>query len=136
MIREYEQRDYNYVSILGRDINLNYKFKLSDVGKCYVYELDDEVIGFAIVDLFSDRSELIDICVALLHRNKKIGDLLLNKIIDISKENGCKNVTLEVKCDNDFAIRLYKKNGFTIKNIRKKYYNNGTVDAYLMYREL
>ncbi len=136
MIREYIDSDFNSVCVLGRDININYSFRISEVGKCYVYELDGSVIGFALVDLFSDRSELIYICVALAHRNKKIGDALLKKVIGVSKNNGCENITLEVRCDNKFAIKLYKKNGFVVKSIRKKYYNNGQIDAYLMYREL
>lgn len=136
MIREYAEKDFNFVNILGRDISLDYKFKLNDASKCYVYELDNAVVGFAIVDILTDRSELIDICVALIHRNKKIGDELLKKVIEISKEEGCKNITLEVKCDNNFAIKMYKKNGFITKSIRKKYYSNGQIDAYLMYREL
>lgn len=136
MLREYEEKDFNSVCILGRDINLNYVLKLSEVGKCYVYVIDDEVVGFATMDLFSDRAELIDICVALLHRNKKIGDVLLKKVVEVSKNNGCDNITLEVRCDNDFAVKLYKTNGFKIVSVRKKYYSNGQVDAYLMSREL
>lgn len=136
MLREYEEKDFNSVCILGRDINLNYVLKLSEVGKCYVYVIDDEVVGFATMDLFSDRAELIDICVALLHRNKKIGDVLLKKVVEVSKNNGCDNITLEVRCDNDFAVKLYKTNDFKIVSVRKKYYSNGQVDAYLMSREL
>ncbi len=136
MVREYEAKDFNSVCILGRDINLSYVFKLSPVGKCFVYELDGEVVGFFIVDLFDDRSELIDICVALAHRNKKIGSKLLDKALDVSKNNGCASITLEVRCDNNFAIKLYKSKGFKITNIRKKYYNNGSIDAYVMHREL
>ena len=136
MIREYELTDFNSVCVLGRDINLDYTFKLSPVGKCYVYEQDDNVVGFAIVDLFDDRSELIDIVVALAHRNKKIGRKLLERVIEESKKNGCKSISLEVRCDNDFAIRLYKSLGFKTSNIRKKYYSNGSIDAYVMHREL
>lgn len=136
MIREYEDKDFNPVSIIGRDINLDYIFKLSPVGKCYVYQLDKEVVGFAIVDLFGDRSELIDLCVTPLYRHKGIGNELLNKVIEVSKDNKCENITLEVKIDNIFAINLYKKNQFRIANIRKKYYNNGSIDAYVMQREL
>lgn len=136
MIREYEDKDFNPVSIIGRDITLDYTFKLSPVGKCYVYQLDKEVVGFAIVDLLGDRSELIDLCVAPLYRHKGIGNELLNKVIEVSKDNKCESITLEVKIDNTFAINLYKKNQFRIANIRKKYYNNGSIDAYVMQREL
>lgn len=136
MIREYEIKDFNSVCILGRDINLNYVFKLSPVGKCYVYEFGEDVVGFFILDLFEDRAELIDICVALAHRNKKIGSKLLDRALEVSKNNGCGSITLEVRCDNNFAIKLYKSKGFKITNIRKKYYNNGSIDAYVMHREL
>lgn len=136
MIRDYQEKDFNSVSILGRDINSDYVFSMNEVGKCFVYEFENEVVGFAVVDLFEDRSELIDIAVALAHRNKGIGKKLVEKVINESKNNGCKSITLEVKCNNDFAITLYKNSGFKLKNIRKKYYSNGTVDAYLMYREL
>ena len=136
MIREYMDKDFNPVSIIGRDITLDYVFKLSPAGKCYVYELGKDVVGFAIVDLLGDRSELIDLCVAPLYRHKGIGNELLNKVIEVSKENKCESVTLEVKIDNTFAINLYKKNQFRIANIRKKYYNNGSIDAYVMQREL
>ena len=136
MIREYETKDFNFVSIIGRDITLDYTFKLSNVGKCFVYELNKEVVAFAIMDIFEDRSELIDICVAPINRHKGIGDVLLKKAIEESKINNCKSISLEVRIDNEFAINLYKKNNFRIANIRKKYYNNGSVDAYVMYREL
>jgi len=136
MIREYEDKDFNPVSIIGRDITLDYTFKLSSAGKCYVYEVGKDVVGFAIVDLLGDRSELIDLCVAPLYRHKGIGNSLLNKVIEVSIENKCENITLEVKLDNTFAINLYKKNEFRIANIRKKYYNNGSIDAYVMQREL
>lgn len=72
----------------------------------------------------------------MLYRNKKIGDLLVKKIIDISSSKGCDNITLEVKTNNEPAIKLYKNNGFKIISVRKKYYSNGTIDAYLMQRKL
>ena len=78
----------------------------------------------------------MDICDALGHRNKKIGKKLLEKVIDESRKNGCKSITLEVRCDNEFAIKLYKSSGFKTANIRKKYYSNGSTDAYVMHREL
>jgi len=43
-------------------------------------------------------------------------------------------VTLEVAVNNEAAINLYKKFGFEIIHIRKKYYNG--IDAYLMGRRI
>lgn len=136
MIREYKESDYTILNIIGRDISMDYKVSFSPVSKCYVYELDNEVVGFIIIDLFEDRSEIVDVAVLLLHRNKGIGDKLVKKAIEVSKDNGCDNITLEVKVDNTFAINLYKKNEFKTVSIRKRYYNNGSTDAYLMQRKL
>ena len=134
MLREYRDSDYTVVTILGRDIDINYKFNLSPVSKCFVYEENGEVVGFIIADIFDDRAEIIDVAVDVMHRNKKIGDKLVKYIIELSKK--CDNITLEVRDNNKAAIKLYKNNGFKTVSIRKKYYSNGTVDALLMQRKL
>lgn len=136
MIKEYNEKYFNYVNVLGREISSNYILNLSPVSKCFVYEEDEEIVGFILIDLFDDRAEVIDIAVSLLYRNKKIGDKLLKHIIEICKNKGCENITLEVKVNNQPAIKLYKNNGFKILSVRKKYYSNGTLDAYLMIRKL
>lgn len=136
MIKEYSEKYFNYVNVLGREISSNYILNLSPVSKCFVYEEDEEIVGFILIDLFDDRAEVIDIAVSLLYRNKKIGDKLLKHIIEICKNKGCENITLEVKVNNQPAIKLYKNNGFKILSVRKKYYSNGTLDAYLMIRKL
>lgn len=136
MIKEYKDEYYNRVLVLGREIKDDYKLSFSSVSKCFVYEDDEEIIGFIIVDTFEDRSEIIDVAVDVMYRNKKIGDKLVKHAIDFSKDSGCESITLEVKVTNKPALKLYKKNDFEIVSIRKKYYANGTLDAYLMSRKL
>ena len=136
MIREYIDNDYNIVNVLGRDIEPTFKLNLSPVSKCFVYEDSNNVVGFIIADIFDDRAEIIDVAVAVMYRNKKIGDKLVKYIIELSKNNGCDNITLEVRVNNDPAIKLYKNNEFKVISIRKKYYSKGTIDAYLMQRKL
>ena len=136
MIKEYKKEYYNDVLVLGREIKDDYELSFSPVSKCFVYEESDEIVGFIIADIFEDRAEIIDVAVEVMHRNKKIGDKLIKHIIDLSKEIGCDSITLEVKVTNKPALKLYKNNNFEIVSIRKKYYSNGTVDAYLMSRKL
>ncbi len=135
MIREYNESDYNIVNVLGRDVDPLFRLNFSPVSKCFVYEVDEEVVGFIIADIFDDRAEIIDIAVDVMYRNKKIGDKLLKHIIDICKNNKCDNITLEVKIDNKPALKLYKNNEFKIISVRKKYYKDGNTDAYLMQRK-
>ena len=48
---------------------------------------------------------------------------------------GVKYMTLEVRDNNENAIKLYKSFGFTVEGIRKKYYNN-VHDALIMWATL
>ena len=50
---------------------------------------------------------------------------LLNELINISKEENCKSITLEVSENNIPAINLYEKFKFKQVGKRKKYYKNG-----------
>ena len=136
MIKEYKKEYYNDVLVLGREINDDNELSFSPVSKCFIYEESDEIVGFIIADIFEDRAEIIDVAVDVMYRNKKIGDKLVKYVVDLSKENGCESITLEVKVTNKPALKLYKNNDFEIVSIRKKYYSNGTIDAYLMSRKL
>ncbi|NIJ14158.1 ribosomal-protein-alanine N-acetyltransferase [Saccharomonospora amisosensis] len=44
-------------------------------------------------------------------------------------------VTLEVRTDNDSAIRLYERHGFSRIGLRKRYYQPSGADAYTMMRQ-
>ena len=75
-----------------------------------------------------------NIYVEKSYRNKNIASKLMDKLIEFAIDNKCINITLEVDESNDAAINLYKKYGFIIATIRKKYY--GKNDGYLMIREM
>lgn len=136
MIVEYNKDDINQINVLGRDLNLEYLFKELDNRKCYVFKDNNNLIGFITFDLLQDRAEIIDIIVHINYRKKGIGQNLLNEAIKYMQINGIKNVSLEVKVSNKEAINLYKKNDFKITTTRKNYYESGSVDAYLMCREM
>ena len=50
-------------------------------------------------------------------------------------EYGAKEAFLEVRVSNTPAIELYKKMGFEIKRVERRYYVDGE-DAYVMARKL
>ena len=60
----------------------------------------------------------MNIIVKKEYRKKGIGQILLEKLISLSKETKLNTIILEVNVNNKIAINLYKKNGF--KEIRKK----------------
>ena len=107
---------------------------ISKFSKYLIYSIDDKNIGFVDFSFIYDRIELNYIYVEKSYRNKNIASKLMDKLIEFAIDNKCINITLEVDESNDAAINLYKKYGFTIATIRKKYY--GKNDGYLMIREM
>ena len=129
MIRNYNKDDIDNIEKLGNELHSNYKFNLDTFSKCLVFE-DEKIIGFITYSIIYDRAEIIDIIVSKEERNKGLGKRLLLEAINDCKTNNCKNITLEVRKSNKIAIDFYKKNGFNIISMRKKYYKEE--DGYLM----
>ncbi len=54
-----------------------------------------------------------DLCVDEKLRGKKIGTKLYEYVLQFAKENGCNNITLNVWCLNESAMKFYEKCGLT-----------------------
>lgn len=58
-----------------------------------------------------------DICIDENHRGKHIGSALCNTVVELAKQSGCYNVTLNVWCLNEGAMEFYKALGFKKQKI-------------------
>lgn len=102
--------------------------------KYFIYFEKSNIIGFVnYYDLY-DRFEIANIVVLPEHRNKKVGSKLIENLIKIGQEKKIVNITLEVRCNNEYAVKLYKKYAFEEVAIRKNYYNG--IDGILMERKM
>ncbi len=96
--------------------------------------IDGDVVGIITYSIIYERAEVNYILVLEEYRGVGIADKLLKFALSDMKKSGCETVSLEVDSMNEKAINLYLKNGFIIKNIREKYYDNN--DGYLMVKDL
>ena len=96
---------------------------------------DDEIIGYGGMWIITDEAHMTNICILPERRGNGYAKQLMTKLCDIAEEMGAKNMTLEVRISNSDAIGLYRKCGFAIAGLRKKYYFNNDEDAYVMWRE-
>ena len=96
--------------------------------KILILKENDEVIGYIYYSDIYERAEINQFEINSIHRNCGKGNILLQKMISVVD----KDITLEVREDNLPAIKLYEKNGFERKAIRKGYYNG--IDGILMER--
>ena len=98
------------------------------------FVLNEEVVAFLNYTLIYERIEIININVLESHLREGIATRLMDKLINIAKDNNCLNITLEVRVDNYKAIKLYEKYLFNKVAYRKGYYNG--IDALLMERSM
>ena len=89
-----------------------------------VAKQNETIVGFAGILTIVDEANIMNIVTKKDKRNLGIGSLLLQNLIQISKEQNLNSVTLEVNEHNIPAIKLYEKFNFTKVGLRKKYYNN------------
>lgn len=90
------------------------------------------IIGFAGLWLMVDEAHITTIAVHPAHRGLRVGELLLNSLVGITYEIGARRVTLEVRVSNTIAQSLYRKYGFEVAGLRRRYYSDNNEDAYIM----
>jgi ribosomal-protein-alanine N-acetyltransferase len=67
-------------------------------------------------------------------QGRGLGTLLLRALTAEAVRRGATSLLLEVRADNDPAIRLYTREGFERISLRRRYYQPGDVDAWVMRR--
>src|SRR5712692_11099219 len=88
-----------------------------------VLTLNDEIVGYGIVDHWEDHDHLISIAVRPDSRRKGLGEALLVELEKrLSKE---RPLRLEVRQSNSAAIQLYSKRGFMKTGLAEGYYCDG-----------
>lgn len=101
----------------------------------YVVEEDGKIVGYGGMWIILDEAHITNVCILPEKRRHGYATLLMKKLCDKAESLGADNMTLEVRVSNHDALHLYKKCGFTIHGLRKKYYSNNNEDAYIMWRE-
>lgn len=96
-----------------------------------IAEFKGKVVGYISAVLENNRCHIYSIAVLPDFRNKGIASKLLMELLKKLKESNIKKVYLEVKTNNIIAIKLYEKFNFKIKEVKRKYYSDGS-DAYIM----
>ncbi|MDQ8040990.1 ribosomal protein S18-alanine N-acetyltransferase [Cellulosimicrobium sp. XJ-DQ-B-000] len=94
------------------------------------------LVGYAGLWFDGDVTQVMTIGVDPAFQHQGVGSVLLEALVERSRELGASAVLLEVRVDNDPALALYAKHGFEQLGIRKRYYQPEDVDAYTMRLEL
>lgn len=92
----------------------------------WVYEESDEVLGSAVVLYRQDSpgARLYSLIVHPATRGRGVAAALLDHAEQAALERGCTLMRLEVREDNQAAIRLYDKHGYQVAGRTANYYQD------------
>lgn len=105
--------------------------------RMYLVEEDDGgVCAYAGLCAYAPHEAYVQtIAVAPRAQRRGIGEHLLVTMLDEAERRNCEHVDLEVRADNDAAMRLYERHGFAKIGLRRNYYQPSGTDAVVMRRE-
>ena len=118
-----------FVSLLARDDAHLWVAEAGPTGA-------EEIVGHVVTWVVLDQAELGDIVVAKAWRGRGIGQRLVDTVIARVREEGVREVFLEVRESNESAQRLYLRNGFREVARRRNYYTRPHEDALVMRKNL
>ena len=107
------------------EVHITEELEKITVSQNWVLIENNLVIGYVFGWMIEGEYHLNNIAVNKQFQGKGLGQELLKTVLDYVKSRSGKLVFLEVMHDNEHAIRLYEKNGFTAVGKRKNYYTKG-----------
>lgn len=117
---------------------LDLKHMMSRAGaQTLVLEEDGVLCAFLLVEMDRQRktATLVTLDVQSGHRRKGYASELLSRSEQILCGHGVTTYNLQVDTKNDGAISFYRKNGFEVDRLLRKYYP-GSRDAWQMVKRL
>jgi ribosomal-protein-alanine N-acetyltransferase len=112
----------------------SFRFEVTDnpASRCWVFELDDRIVGMIVVWLLVDEAHVATISTHPDHRRQGIAKKLLTYALRYMSKEGAVTSFLEVRENNLAAQEMYRKFGYEAVGRRKKYYKDTSEDAILM----
>ena len=95
----------------------------------------DLLVGYAINSRYVDAWHVMNVAVEPDHQGRGIATRLLERLIDLTRDDQRRGYTLEVRISNETAIHLYEKLGFEQRGVRRGYYTDNREDALIMWRD-
>lgn len=105
---------------------------------CWICNFGGELAGFSVVMQVLDEAHLLNFAVSARRQGHGLGGRLLQKSMEVARQNGATEMFLEVRASNCRAADLYRNFGFRQIATRQAYYPaaNGREDALIFKKEL
>ncbi len=90
------------------------------------------ITAYGGLDHGGEVADIMTVAVAPSAQGSGRGRVLLAELLGRAAARGADSVMLEVRADNEPALRLYAAAGFELVNVRRRYYQPGDVDAHVL----
>jgi ribosomal-protein-alanine N-acetyltransferase len=91
------------------------------------------IVGYRGLMFVEDEAHVTTIAVAPEYQHHGVATIMLLDAVATSKEQGARNISLEVAASNERAQALYRRFGFAPVGVRKNYYPITGEDAFVMW---
>ncbi len=95
----------------------------------------ERLVGYVINSRYVDAWHVMNVAVDPDYQRRRIATRLLERLFELTANDGRRGYTLEVRISNVDAIRLYEKLGFERRGTRRAYYTDNREDALIMWRD-
>ncbi len=98
---------------------------------CIVMDREESVVGYSILSVAAGEAHVLNLCIDPKFRELGYGEQLLDELLSRARDEGVREIFLEVRPSNEAAIGLYRKKGFRLIASRSAYYQarEGREDA-------
>jgi [ribosomal protein S18]-alanine N-acetyltransferase len=93
------------------------------------------LVGYIINSRYVDAWHVMNVAVDPDYRRRGIATRMLEELFELTRNDGRRGYTLEVRVSNTGAIDLYERLGFERRGVRRGYYTDNREDALVMWRE-
>lgn len=93
--------------------------------------LDSEIVGYASFRYVGKQGDVNTIAVSKDQQGKGIGTALMDWLESQATLRNVREIFLEVRSDNEAAMKMYASRGYERIDVRRNYYGN-TIDANIM----
>jgi ribosomal-protein-alanine N-acetyltransferase len=96
--------------------------ELARADRYYVVADDGVLQAYGGLWIAAPDADVQTIAVAPGAQGRGLGRRVLDHLLEHARQDGCRRIHLEVRADNDAAIRLYENAGFGRVRVRQRYY--------------
>lgn len=96
-----------------------------------VAAIESEIVGYASFRYVGRQGDVNTVAVSSGHQGNGIGTALMDWLESQASLRNVREIFLEVRSDNEAALKMYGSRGYERIDVRRNYYGN-TIDANIM----